>query len=202
VAIVDIDITWLGGCWSSAMEPVDNVDVQLAAAAESERKRVKRALLDTFKDKTKAAKYAKAFVGEGLEERGERLFCVNCNRYVPFNTKAAVTQHCEGQRKKGMSFADLTDDKKQKVKHYKKKLERQAASASQNALERQVEEHRQKLFARANGAQATAAVPCRQFVASVAGDRTARVPRILDDRLRRVDVAEGRDGRRCAATED
>jgi hypothetical protein len=112
---------------------------------EPEAKRKKRALLASHKDKARALKYAKAFAGEGLQERDEQLFCTFCNRFVPFDRKAAVRQHCEGQRQAGVSFASLPEEK-MALKHYKNKLGAQQAAEKKNALQRAMEQQLKCMF--------------------------------------------------------
>lgn len=134
------------------MEPVE-------PPVEPEAKRKKRALLASFKDKARALKYAKAFAGEGLQERDEQLFCTFCNRFVPFDRKAAVRQHCEGKRQAGVSFAHLPEEKKMAVKHFKNKLGVQQAAEKKNALQRAMEQQLKRMFDAAAPASPGATLP-------------------------------------------
>lgn len=120
--------------------PADHAD------AERDAKRAKRALLASHKDKAKALKYAKAFAGEGLVERDEKLFCTFCNRFVPFDRKAATRQHCEGKRVAGVSFASLSEEQKMTLKHYQNKVNAQQEAEKKNALQRAMERQLKLLF--------------------------------------------------------
>lgn len=115
-------------------------------AAEADSKRQKRHLLAETKSRRKARKYAKAFPDEGLEERDEQLFCIFCNRNVPFDRKAAVRQHCEGQRKANVSFASLAEADKMAVRHHANKIQAREAAAKKNALQRAMDEQRRLLM--------------------------------------------------------
>lgn len=108
-----------------------------------ERKRQKRDLLATHKDKAKALKYAKAFPGEGLEERNEQLFCTFCNRQVPFDKKSAVRQHCAGQRKKaGLKGGTVS-------KHQTNKAVARVAAEKKDALQQAIDRQRTLMLQKA-----------------------------------------------------
>ncbi len=69
----------------------------------AERKRKKRAAIDSYKNAARARKLAALaeFAGHGLEERDGLLFCKPCNHAISMKEKTDVRQHCFGARKKG-----------------------------------------------------------------------------------------------------
>lgn len=110
-----------------------------------DRKRAKKVALGSFIDKERALYMAAEFPDQSLVEKDGRLFCGACNKFVKFEKKSDVRQHCEGSRAKS--------GEANKVKHVLKLASLEEAEKKAQVLREAIAAHRERIFAESNGTE-------------------------------------------------